>query len=91
MKSKELIHPEDKVELIKNTKKPIFVLGIVVWVALFAFMFGASFFKFKTGNAISLATTGGVQNSIVLTLLLVCLSVLLYFIWVFLIKKKRRK
>jgi len=88
MKAKRLIHPEDKVELIKNAKRPIFILGAIVWIALFAFIFGTSFFKFKTGHAISIGNTWGISNSVILILLLFSLSILLYLVWKYLIKKK---
>jgi len=76
------------VELIKNVKRPIFILGAIVWVALFAFVFGTSFFKFETGHAISIGNTWGISNSIILILLLFSLSILLYLTWKYLIKKK---
>ena len=84
---KELLAKKDKEQLIENTKRPIFLLGVATWIAVFVFIFGVSVFKFRTGNVVYLSDTFGVPNSIVFIVLFILLSLLLYFAWKYLIKR----
>jgi len=87
-KSKEEIK-KSRNNFLKRAKKPVFVLGVVFWVRLLLFFALSSVVSFRTGNVVSTQEVFGVSGIYVFLGLFIFLGVLLFFVWKYMIKKKK--
>lgn len=78
------------VGFVDNFKRPIFILGIMSWIALFIIISTESFSLVKTGYAISSSNVLGVGGSEFVVLAFVVLSILVFLIWKYLIRDLRK-
>jgi len=76
-------------EFVDNFKKPIFILGMFSWVALFIIMSTESFSLVKTGYAISNTRIAGFSGAEIIVLIFVLLSILMFLVWRYVIKDLR--
>lgn len=80
---------------VSNFKKPIFILGIMSWIALFVVISTESLSVKKTGYAISNSVILGTTGAEFVVLIFVILSILMFIIWRYVIsdlrKPKKRK
>lgn len=76
-------------EFSQAFKRPIFILGIVFWIGLLLFFTLSSVVSFRTGNVVNTQEVFGVSGVYLYLILFVVLGVLLFFVWKYMIKKKR--
>lgn len=79
-------------KFIVSTRKPLFILGITFWVAVFGFLMADSLSFSTTGHAITeMNSVYGIPGSAILVILLIVLSIVLYFVWKNVLKLKVKK
>ena len=75
---------------VGNFKRPIFILGIMSWIALFIVISTESFSITKTGYAISNTVTLGLTGAQFVVFIFVVLSILMFIVWKYVVSDLRK-